>query len=218
MSDSIRERIFNAIIDRLLEKYVEKSVRGVDWSDAGITAQRQTELNREGFLLSRIAFPTISIDPTANPMDMLKPASAADADPYALIYGANAGAQIKYTLANKTNPVFKQLEAGFAAGTAAVRFMTFESPSGTDYQVPAGKQFHFLQVQLVSAAVAANDQLRLQYGDDGVAEGTVDQANPVIIAGGTADALNKAWLRGTTANVQLSSISTAWCLRQNMLP
>ena len=66
--------------------------------------------------------------------------------------------------------------------TATLRYMTLETPVGTDYVVPAGKTFKITRV-VFSAPVAASVNVSIGYADDGVADGLAAPTNPVYVIG-----------------------------------
>ena len=61
------------------------------------------------------------------------------------------------------------------------RFDTFESPQGTDYQVPAGKTLYII---FLAGTLDKTTQhsLRIGYGDDGVANSASAPTNAVDVA------------------------------------
>jgi len=95
-------------------------------------------------------------------------------------------AKLPYVIAKATNPVFVTLNVAI---TGANTFMTFESPVGTDYDVPASKKLRVYKVIWQGAVVAT--YLSLGYGDDGVADGTSAPTNIVrqIGSGNSGSAL-----------------------------
>ena len=70
-----------------------------------------------------------------------------------------------------------------AGVTAPGRYMTFESPVGTDYQVPAGKTFYITKI--ICSDVSASSGFYLGYGDTGVAEGAAAPVNYQRLTGVT---------------------------------
>ena len=61
------------------------------------------------------------------------------------------------------------------------QYMTFESPAGTDYQVPAGTTLKI--AKLVFQSATANAAFVIGYGDDAVALGGSAPTNPVSVIG-----------------------------------
>jgi len=61
--------------------------------------------------------------------------------------------------------------------TASSRYMSLESPVGTDYQVPAGKTFYITKMHY--SGVDASIGFVIGYGDTGVADGAAAPTNPV---------------------------------------
>jgi len=122
-----------------------------------------------------IALLTTSINP--NDTEPIGPGSneaAALKDP---LFKANS-IEIGYTLASKTNPVFKVLSAMV---TTTNTIMTLEFPGGTDYQVPAGKLF--IGYKIAVAASVAGVSWAIGTGTDGVATGTTEPTSPVMVIG-----------------------------------
>ena len=84
---------------------------------------------------------------------------------------------IPYSLAKRTTPVFKFLHARTQSDGVNTKYMTFESPVGTDYQVPASKSLDILKVSFKS--LAAGHWVALGYGDDAVAPGNTEPTTAV---------------------------------------
>jgi hypothetical protein len=60
--------------------------------------------------------------------------------------------------------------------------MTFESPVGTDYQVPASNTFYITKLDV--HGIGNNNTLAvIGYGDNGVADGTTAPTNAVEVTG-----------------------------------
>ena len=99
--------------------------------------------------------------------------------------GANAGTKVSL----------------YAYVTGAGRYMTFESPDGTDYQVPANKTFKITRMIYFSTG---NDitMSSIGYGDDGVAEGAAAPTTPKYVLG-NGDAGFYGSLFGGTANLHV---------------
>lgn len=55
-----------------------------------------------------------------------------------------------------------------AATPGSTQYMTFESPVGTDYQVPSGKIFYITKIIYSSSSSAALTAFQIGYGDTGV--------------------------------------------------
>ena len=169
------------LLKLLLEELSEESKQKLDWSDIGFTAEEESRLNLKKPKIPNILTPVVLVDPSTDPMSFVAPASsAADKDP---VFKIADTTELQLTLANKTSPIIKHLHGYFIAGTAASRYMTLEQPAGTDYQVPASKELHYLSWFGNSQAAAANDTMTLGYGDDAVAEGTTPPTNLVQVFG-----------------------------------
>lgn len=69
----------------------------------------------------------------------------------------------------------KCLSAILAA--AAPNYMTLEYPTGTDYQVPAGKTFYITKMDFHGNATDQHAIILIGYGDDGVADGAAAPTN-----------------------------------------
>src|SRR3990167_7520701 len=71
------------------------------------------------------------------------------------------------------------LKTATSIPSTAAFYMTFEYPSGTDYQVTSGKTFHC--GRLIGSCQNANGNIQIGYGDNGVADGAAAPTTPVII-------------------------------------
>src|SRR3990167_4433219 len=67
--------------------------------------------------------------------------------------------------------------AGTVSGS---NYMTLETPVGTDYQVPAGKTFYITKLDLTRLS-GNGAQVKIGYGDSGVAHGTVSPTKYVAL-------------------------------------
>lgn len=72
------------------------------------------------------------------------------------------------------------LQTGLALITATGRYMTFETPQGTDYTVAGSVTLYIGKIQVRGTAAAT--AFEIGYGDDGVADGVAAPTNPVIIS------------------------------------
>ena len=68
-----------------------------------------------------------------------------------------------------------------ATSGGANRYMSFEAPTGTDYQVPVGKSL--VITRLIYKGAAIGDMAIIGYGDDAVANGAAAPTNPVSLMG-----------------------------------
>lgn len=183
---SLISRVLDALTDRLLER-VKKNP---NWSDLGFTNTQEAELNKRDVAFSKVIHPVVVMKPS----DFTFPDAAAGVvDPFISI-GSDFW-QIPYTITNKTTPVFKSLVANLVSDAANPRFMTFEDPVGTDYQVATGKVFYLTRIFLNSQT--AGIQHTVGYGDDAVAEGTTAPTTPVYQIGNNTTST----LQATTANI-----------------
>jgi len=140
-----------------------------------------------------IALLTTSINP--NDPEPIGPGSAekaAEVDPTIRIGG---NVLIPYTITAKVNPVFITLVIEIT-GTNTI--MSAESPAETDYSVPTGKVLLVYKWDISSSV--ATSKFALGYGDDGVAEGTVDPTNPVWLIGRNNAGVNKSAYETLLAN------------------
>lgn len=104
----------------------------------------------------------------------INPAQAVD--PFAKLGGVM---QLPYALTALTNPVFITLTGMI---TSTNNIMSLESPSGTDYSVPASKLL-YLTKMVISAIHTTAVYFALGYADTGVADGTTDPTTPIHIIG-----------------------------------
>ena len=186
------------LVKLLLKELLVESSQNIDWSDVGFTADEEARLNRFKPNFTKDIGLVALVDPTTNPMSIVAPASsAADKDP---LIKLGEWAELQMTLANKTNPVFKTLMAWISTDGVNGRYMTFESPSLTDYQVPTSKVFLGLKL-VANAEATANSEIGLGYGDTGVADGTTAPTTPIYLIGedpansrGTPYVCSTAWL------------------------
>jgi len=74
--------------------------------------------------------------------------------------------------------------------TAPGNYMTFETPIGTDYQVPAGKTFYMTGCMIRAAGTIAI--FNLGYGDTGVANGGTPPTNNKNVHGEFGEATSGA--------------------------
>jgi len=99
---------------------------------------------------------------------------------------------------NAANAI-KVLQATLTPGnTAAVRYMTFESPIGTDYSVTAGKTLTIVKILTGMTGTDSAVNLNLGYADTGVADGTVAPTTPVDLIGDSTR--KKGLIGGDVAN------------------
>ena len=135
-----------------------------------------------------LAFPTVQFNPSDT--DPISPGSVGNVglldslgtridpksdDPI----WSGAGTDIPYSITKKAAPVYV---VAYCAIQTTHTEMTFESPSGTDYQVPTGKTL-FINRLLFSASIADAPQVSIGYGDTGVASGIVLPTAPVFVVG-----------------------------------
>lgn len=78
----------------------------------------------------------------------------------------------------------------FTTGQLAADYDTLESPSGTNYQVTAGKTLYIVKIQFIPAG--ANGKITLSYGDDAVDASATPPTNEVVL-------IDQLW--GLTAGV-----------------
>ena len=71
-------------------------------------------------------------------------------------------------------------KSAVANPTAGNNYMTFESPSGTDFQVTTSKTLKITRVIMMGVA---NNMAIIGYGDDGVANGAGAPTNPIYVIG-----------------------------------
>ena len=62
-------------------------------------------------------------------------------------------------------------------------YMTFETPVGTDYVVPASTTFYITKMDLKARTIAEGVSVEIGYGDDGVASGAAAPTNYVAMTG-----------------------------------
>jgi len=137
----------------------------------GHTAQEIASLNKRIPLLGNFVVPVSVIKPTDGTFP--DPSSATPVDPFADI----GGIQWPYALTAKTSPVI--VNVGQKHDTTTDTYVTLESPSGTDYVVPASKVFHWMEL-FVSFGASVPADLSWGYGDNGVAPGTTAPTNAVF--------------------------------------
>mgnify|MGYP001617726908 CR=1 FL=1 len=164
----IRDRILERVLDRYFETHPNRKVQ---FSDLGFDEASEADVNRGGVKYGRFILPVSIYKPSTGTFP--DPSSAAADDPLTTIFDA---AQIHYTLANKTNPVFLTLCAEIASTHSN---MTLESPIGTDYQVPTGKVAYLLILHFYTSG--ATRQHSIGYADTGVASGVAAGTNPVLV-------------------------------------
>ena len=123
------------------------------------TAESGKSIFVTAYKISRLAPPMM---PPAPPGTGTK--SQIQVDPEVLLAGL---AKLPYSISLATNPVFVSMNV---AMSGANTFMSFESPVGTDYTVPANKKLELFKLQWQGAVTAT--YLTFGYGDDGVANGT----------------------------------------------
>ena len=147
-----------------------ESKQALDWSDIGFTGDEEARLNRQKPRFSKDIQLTALLDPTTDPMSIVAPASSSSVtkDPFANI----GGIEWNYTQTAKTSPRPITLTQAFA--TATNTYVSLESPAGTDYSVPVGKEFMWLKLKMLTGAtnLPTGNALTWGYGDTGVAEGT----------------------------------------------
>jgi len=147
--------------------YIPGPVERIDFKND--TAEAGKSIFVTAYKISRLApsMPPPSPPGTGSPSDVV--------DPEVLLAGL---AKLPYSISKATNPVFVTANVAI---TGTNTFMTFESPVGTDYDVPASKKLIIYKVIYQGAVLVT--YLTLGYGDDGKADGTVEAANFVRIIG-----------------------------------
>lgn len=124
-----------------------------------------------------IAILTTRVDPNAS--EPIGPLGADQVDPIIRL-GATMQLDVPHTFTKKTNS--KEVILGAQIGTATNTRMTFhDQKTGSDYSVPSGKEL--LIYHEIGMATKVTASILINYGDDGVAEGTSAPTNEVFPAG-----------------------------------
>jgi hypothetical protein len=95
------------------------------------------------------------------------------------------------TTSNALPPVYPLNAVGAYAGApitayaatsgGAGRYMSFETPAGTDYVVPVGKSLVITRLTYTGAAIG--DRIVIGYGDDAVPNGAAAPTTPISLIG-----------------------------------
>ena len=151
-----------------------ESKSGLDWTDIGFNQDEEARENRKKPRFSKDIQLVALTNPTQDPMSIVAPASDSSVtkDPFADL----GGIEWNFTQTAKTAPVAINLTQKIVTDTN--KYVTLESPSGTDYQVPTGKVFHWQELILCFGATAPT-AVTWGYGDTAVAEGTAAPTNAV---------------------------------------
>ena len=146
----------------------------LDFTDIGFTADEESRENRKKPRFSKDVQLTALIDPTTDPMSIVAPASTSSVtkDPFANL----GGMEWNFTQTAKTSPKLITLSQKIATDTN--EYVTLESPLGTDYQVPAGKELYWSELLLTFMATVPT-AVQWGYGDTAVPEQAAAPTNAV---------------------------------------